>query len=224
MSKHINIALDGPAGAGKSFLCKEIANRYGLIHVDTGALYRAIGLFVCRKGIAKEDIEGIKNCLPEIELTLTFVDGVQCVVLCGENVNGFIRTPEISMYASAVSAIPEVRAFLLDAQRNIAKSENVIMDGRDIGTVILPDANVKIFLTASNEARARRRLAELVEKGIETSFEEVLADIIQRDKNDSTRAAAPLKAADDAILLDNSDLDRQGTIDAAIRIINERIN
>ncbi len=221
--KHINIALDGPAGAGKSYLCKEIAKHYGLIHVDTGALYRAIGLFVNRSQISKDDKEGIISCLDKIELTLSFVDSQQCVMLCGENVNSYIRTPEISMYASAVSAIPEVRAFLLDTQRKIAEKESVIMDGRDIGTVILPNADVKIFLTASNEARAMRRYTELCEKGIATTFEDVLSDIIQRDKQDSTRQSAPLRAADDAVILDNSGLDRQQTVEMAIKLIDENL-
>ena len=221
--KHINIALDGPAGAGKSYLCHALAEKYSLIHVDTGALYRSIGLYFARLGVDKADKEAIIKGLSDISLTLTFIDGNQAVLLNGENVNGYIRTPEISLYASAVSAIPEVRAFLLDTQRNIAKNENVIMDGRDIGTVILPDANVKIFLIASDEARARRRYLELVEKDPSITFEQVLSDIVQRDKNDRTRATAPAIPADDAVILDNSDLDRDGTIAAACAIIDKAL-
>ena len=221
--KHINIALDGPAGAGKSYLCREIANHYGLIHVDTGALYRAIGLFVLRRGIQKDDIEAVKALLPEIKLGLEFSTEGQFVTLDGENVNGFIRTPEVSMYASAVSAIPEVRAFLLDTQRNIAAEKSVIMDGRDIGSVILPNADVKIFLTASDEVRAKRRYDELIAKGIEVTYESVFEDMILRDRNDKTRKTAPALPAEDAIILDNSTLDREGTIAAAIKIINDKI-
>lgn len=221
--KHINIALDGPAGAGKSFLCKELAKKFSLIHVDTGALYRAIGLYFARLNIDKHDKDTIISHLPKINLALTFIDGSQCVILNGENVNQFIRTPEISLYASAVSAIPEVRTFLLDTQRNIAAKESVIMDGRDIGTVILPNADVKIFLIASDEARARRRYLELVEKDPTTKYETVLSEIVLRDKNDSTRKTAPAIPAKDAIILDNSDLNREETIQAAIKIIESKI-
>ncbi len=221
--KHINIALDGPAGAGKSYLCRELARKYSLIHVDTGALYRAIGLYFARLGIDKQDKETIISHLPSIRLSLTFIEGNQCVILNGENVNGYIRTPEISLYASAVSAIPEVRTFLLDTQRSIAAKESVIMDGRDIGTVILPNADVKIFLIASDEARARRRYLELVEKDPTTKFETVLSEIVLRDKNDSTRKTAPAVPAADAVILDNSDLDREGTIQAAVKIIESKL-
>ena len=221
--KHLNIALDGPAGAGKSYLCHEIAKRFGLIHVDTGALYRTIGLYCFRNGIAKDDTERIINELKNIKLGLEFGDDGQFVTLDGENVNGFIRTPEVSMYASAVSAIPEVRAFLLDTQRNIAAEKSVIMDGRDIGSVILPNANVKIFLTASDEVRARRRYDELTAKGQSVTYEDVYNDMIIRDRNDKTRKTAPALPAEDAIILDNSELDREGTIAAAIKIINDKI-
>ncbi|MBQ4602597.1 MAG: (d)CMP kinase, partial [Clostridia bacterium] len=183
----INIAIDGPSGAGKSTIAKAVAKAKGYIYVDTGALYRSIGLWVARKGIAKEDKENIISELGDITLELKYVDGTQRVYLNGEDVSDNIRTPEISMYASAVSAIPEVRAFLLDLQRDMAKKHDVIMDGRDIGTVILPDATVKIFMTASPEGRAKRRHKELLEKGIETTYEEVLSDMIERDRNDSTR-------------------------------------
>ncbi len=221
--KHLNIALDGPAGAGKSYLCHEIAKRFGLIHVDTGALYRTIGLYCFRNGIAKDDAEAIKNALPRIKLGLEFGEDGQFVTLDGENVNGFIRTPEVSMYASAVSAIPEVRAFLLDTQRNIAAEKSVIMDGRDIGSVILPNANVKIFLTASDEVRARRRYDELTAKGQSVTYEDVYNDMIVRDRNDKTRKTAPALPAEDAIILDNSGLNREETIAAAIKIITDKI-
>lgn len=221
--KHINIALDGPAGAGKSFLCREIAKHYGLIHVDTGALYRAIGLYVLRLGIDSLNTEGVVNALENLKLGLEFSSEGQFVTLDGENVNAFIRTTQISEYASNVSKIPEVRQFLLDTQRNIAKEKSVIMDGRDIGTVILPDANVKIFLTARDEVRAQRRYDELIAKGIETTYEKELNSIVTRDNNDRTRKTAPALPAHDAIILDNSDLDREGTLAAAIKIIDEKI-
>ena len=221
--KHINIALDGPAGAGKSYLCNELAKKFGLIHVDTGALYRTIGLYCYRNGIAKEDTPAVIAALDKIKLGLEFSEAGQYVTLDGENVNGFIRTPEVSMYASAVSAIPEVRAFLLDTQRNIAAEKSVIMDGRDIGTVILPNADVKIFLTASDEVRARRRYDELTAKGQSVTYESVYEDMIVRDRNDKTRKTAPAVPAKDAIILDNSALDREGTIAAAIKIINDKI-
>ncbi|MBE6543908.1 MAG: (d)CMP kinase [Ruminococcaceae bacterium] len=221
--KHLNIALDGPAGAGKSFLCREIAKHYGLIHVDTGALYRTIGLYVLRLGIDPKDTEKVISSLGSLKLGLEFSEEGQYVTLDGENVNGLIRTTQISEYASDVSKIPEVRAFLLDTQRNIAKEKSVIMDGRDIGTVILPDANVKIFLTARDEVRAQRRYDELIAKGIKTTYEQELNSIVSRDNNDRNRATAPAVPAEDAIILDNSDLDREGTLAAAIKIIDEKI-
>lgn len=221
--KHLNIALDGPAGAGKSFLCREIAKHYGLIHVDTGALYRTIGLYVLRLGIDPKDTEKVISSLESLRLGLEFSEEGQYVTLDGENVNGLIRTTQISEYASDVSKIPEVRTFLLDTQRNIAKEKSVIMDGRDIGTVILPDANVKIFLTARDEVRAQRRYDELIAKGIKTTYEQELSSIVSRDNNDRNRATAPAVPAEDAIILDNSDLDREGTLAAAIKIIDEKI-
>ena len=219
----MKIALDGPSGAGKSSLARAIAERKRIVYVDTGALYRSIGLYVRSQNIDPKDETAVTACLPSIELRMTHEGGEQHIYLCGENVGDKIRTPEMSMYASAVSAIPAVRTFLLDTQRNIAATTDVIMDGRDIGTVILPDADVKIFLTASPEARARRRAAELAAKGIETTYEEVLADMAERDKNDSTRKTAPAIPAEDAIFLDNSDLTVEETIEKAISIINEKI-
>ncbi|MBR6514796.1 MAG: (d)CMP kinase [Clostridia bacterium] len=219
----INIAIDGPSGAGKSTIAKAVAKKKGYIYVDTGALYRSIGLWVARKGIAKDDKGSVIAELGNITLELKYVEGTQRVYLNGEDVSDDIRTPEISMYASAVSAIPEVRAFLLDLQRDMAKKHNVIMDGRDIGTVILPDATVKFFMTASPEGRARRRHKELLEKGIDTSYEDVLADMIERDKNDSTRDIAPAIAAEDAIHFDNSAEGIEQSVSEMIEIIDKVI-
>lgn len=218
----LRIAIDGPSGAGKSYLADRIAERFGLIHLDTGALYRAVGLYVWRKGITTEDKEGIIASLPEINLTLGFGSHGQETILNGEIVNAHIRTPIISTYASVVSAIPEVRAFLLDTQRKIAESTPVVLDGRDIGTVILPNADVKIFLTASDRARATRRFEELREKGVDTTPAQVLADMKERDARDSGRAVAPTRPAEDAIILDNSELDRDQTVAAAVLIIEEK--
>ncbi len=220
----IAIAIDGPAGAGKSSLSKEVARELSFIYVDTGALYRTIGLATSRKGISMDDKDGIVSLLDEIEVKLAFNDeGTQIVLLNGEDVSGYIRTPQASMYASAVSAIPEVRAFLLDLQRNMAKNDNVIMDGRDIGTVVLPDAKIKIFLTASAEKRAMRRYKENIEKGIDVSYEDVLKDVNERDYNDSHRAIAPLKPAEDSITVDTSDYDFEGSKNLLLKVIRERI-
>ena len=218
----MKIALDGPSGAGKSTLARAIAKQLGIVYVDTGALYRSIGLFVRSRDVDPKDSTGVTACLPDISLEMRFEGGEQHIYLNGTDVGDRIRTPEISMYASAVSAIPAVRTFLLDTQRSIAEKTSVIMDGRDIGTVILPDAEVKIFLTASAEARARRRTVELEAKGIKTTYEEVLADMTERDHNDKTRATAPAIPAADAVLLDNSDLTLEGTVAAALAIIAEK--
>ena len=203
---HIQIALDGPSGAGKSSLAKAIANTLGIVYVDTGALYRTVGYYARSIGIPadKNEITRLVPRLGEISIEVRYVDGTQCVYLNGENMGDRIRSGEISMYASAVSAVPEVRAFLLDTQKDIAAKNSVIMDGRDIGTVILPDADVKIFMTASDEVRARRRVAELHEKGMAASYEEVLADLVKRDEQDRSRDVAPAIAAPDAIHFDNS--------------------
>ncbi len=220
----IAIAIDGPAGAGKSSLSKEVAKELSFIYVDTGALYRTIGLAASRKGLKKEDKEEIISMLNDIDVKLSFNDeGTQIVLLNGEDVSSFIRTPEASMFASAVSAIPEVRAFLLDLQRNMAKSDNVIMDGRDIGTVVLPDAKIKIFLTASPEKRAMRRHKENIEKGIDSTYEEVLKDVNQRDYQDSHREIAPLKPAEDSVLVDTSDYDFEGSKELLLKVIKERM-
>lgn len=220
--KYISVAIDGPSGAGKSTVARAAAAKLGYVYVDTGAMYRSIGLAVCRKGIAGEDTEGIKATLPGIDIRLTYQDGAQRVLLNGEDVSEVIRTPEISYYASKVSAVPEVRQFLLETQRNMAKNGNILMDGRDIGTVILPDAPVKIFLTASAQARAERRYKELVDKGQQVTMDGILHDINERDKQDMTRAVAPLKQADDAVLLDTSELTLDESIEAVLRIIREK--
>ena len=220
----IAIAIDGPAGAGKSTLSKAVAKELSFIYVDTGALYRTIGLAAARKGIDKNDKENIVKILDEIEVKLAFNDeGTQIVLLNGEDVSGYIRTPEASMYASSVSAIPEVRAFLLDLQRNMAKNDNVIMDGRDIGTVVLPDAKIKIFLTASPETRAMRRYKENLEKGIECNYDDVLKEVNERDYNDSHRDIAPLKPAEDSITVDTSDYDFEGSKNALLKVIKENM-
>ena len=219
---YISVAIDGPSGAGKSTVARAAAAKLGYVYVDTGAMYRAIGLAVCRRGISGDDIAGIVATLPTVELAIRYQDGEQHILLCDEDVSEAIRTPEIAKYASQVSAVPEVRAFLLETQRNMAINGNILMDGRDIGTVILPDAPVKIFLTASDEARAQRRYLELCEKGQQVTFDQVLHDIRQRDLQDSTRAVAPLRQADDAVLLDTSDISLEQSIEAVLRIIRER--
>lgn len=220
--EYISVAIDGPSGAGKSTVARAAAARMGYVYVDTGAMYRAVGLAVRRRGIAGEDTAGIVATLPEVDISLVYQDGVQHVLLNGEDVSEAIRTPEIAQYASKVSAVPEVRRFLLDVQRDMAKNSNILMDGRDIGTVILPDAPVKIFLTASAETRAERRYRELKEKGQQVTLEGVLADIQARDRQDTTRAVAPLRQADDAVLLDTSALDLEQSIAAVLRIIREK--
>ncbi len=219
----IKIAIDGPSGAGKSSLAKSIAKKLGIIYIDTGALYRTVGLAVCRRGISSDDVEGIIASLEAIKVELGFdSEGNQRVYLCGEDVSGLIRTPQIAQYASSVSAIPEVRAFLFGMQREIADKNSVIMDGRDIGTVILPDADVKIYLSASDRARAERRCKELLEKGEKCSVEEILASMKERDTRDSTRAVAPAVAAEDAIFLDNSALTLEESVQAVLEIIKSK--
>lgn len=221
----IAIAIDGPAGAGKSTISKAAAKRLGFIYIDTGALYRTVGLAATRAGVEPKEGREVEELLASITVELTFNEkGEQVVLLNKEDVSGLIRTPEASMMASAISAVPSVRAFLLDLQRDIAKSNNVIMDGRDIGTVILPDAEVKIFLTASPEARATRRYKELKEKGMDVNYEDILQDVITRDYNDSHREIAPLKQADDAVLADTTEIDLEGSIELIISIIKEKTN
>ncbi|WP_297129586.1 (d)CMP kinase [uncultured Eubacterium sp.] len=218
----INVAIDGPAGAGKSTIAKAAAKELGFIYVDTGALYRAVAYNAVKNGVI-DDKQGIISMLDDTKVELKYVDGVQSVYLNGEDVSDFIRTPEISMGASKVSAIPQVRAFLLNLQREIAKTNNVIMDGRDIATVVLPDAEVKIFLFASPECRAERRYKELVEKGENVSFDDVLKDVNQRDYQDSHREIAPLKPSEESIMADTSELTLQESIDLIVNTIKERI-
>ncbi len=219
-----NIAIDGPAGAGKSTVAKRLAKELGYIYVDTGAIYRTVGLYARREGVAPEDGEGIASLLPRIHIELCYgEDGVQRMLLNGEDVSGQIRTPEIATFASKVAAIPAVRAFLLDMQRELAGTQKVVMDGRDIGTVVLPDAGVKIFLTASPETRARRRYLELRETGSAESYEQVLAEVIRRDEQDTTRAVAPLKQAEDAVLADTSALSLEESVSLLLQIVREKL-
>lgn len=220
MSK--NIAIDGPSGAGKSTLARRLAAKLGFIYVDTGALYRAIALsMLCRNAETEEQIIG---SLPELDVTLQYIDGEQHVFANGEDVSGLIRTPEVTMKASSVSAIPEVRKYLFDLQQNLARENSVVMDGRDIGTVVLPNADVKIFLTASPEKRAMRRWLEMQEKNIVgQTYEEVLADVIRRDEQDMNREIAPLKQADDAILVDTSDLNLEESEKLLLKVCKENL-
>ena len=218
--KNINIAIDGPAGAGKSTIAKMVSARLGYIYVDTGALYRTIALYLTENDIAGEDIE---SALENADVSLRFIDGVQRVFLRDRDVSDFIRTPEISMAASRTSAIPAVRKYLFGTQQKIAAENNVIMDGRDIGTVVLPNADVKIFLTASAEERANRRYKELSEKPGCPTYQEILDDIIRRDYQDMHRETAPLKQAEDAVLLDTTTLDLEQSAQAIIDIINEKL-
>lgn len=219
----INIAIDGPAGAGKSSVARAVAKKLGFIYIDTGALYRSIGVAALRKGYKTDDAKKVISLLPGIELSICFVDGEQRVILNGEDVSRDIRLPEASMAASNVSAIPEVRSFLLDMQKKLARENNCLMDGRDIGTVILPDAELKIFLTASPEVRADRRYKELIEKGTPKDYDELLQEIIQRDYNDSHRAVAPLKPAEDAVTVDTSDMSFDEVTEKIISLAKEVI-
>lgn len=216
----INVAIDGPAGAGKSTIAKTAAKELGFIYVDTGALYRAVGVYSLRNGVDTTDGKAVAETLPHIRVELKFQDGVQHVYLNGEDVSEEIRTPKASMAASHVSAVPAVRQFLFDLQRDIAAKNNCIMDGRDIGTVVLPKAQVKIFLTASAEARAKRRFVELQAKGTKDTFEQVLADLKQRDYNDSHREVAPLKPAADSVLVDTTEL----TLEESVQAVLDRIH
>ena len=222
--KPISVAIDGPSGAGKSTIAKRLAATLGFVYVDTGALYRAVGYAAVQAGIDCHDADAVTALLPAISVELTHVDGVQRVLLNGEDVSDLIRTPEISMAASAVSAIPSVRAFLFETQQEMARRHDVIMDGRDIGTVVLPDAQVKIFLSASVEARAQRRHKELIEKGQTVTFEDVLEDMKQRDYNDSHRALAPLKPAPGAVMVDTTDLTLEESVAYMERCVRERLS
>ena len=219
----INVAVDGPAGAGKSTVSRAAAKAMGYIYVDTGALYRAVGVNALRNGIDTKDRQAVAESLSDISVNLVFENGEQKVLLNGEDVSAEIRTPDASMAASDVSAVPKVRDFLFDLQRNIASMNNCIMDGRDIGTVVLPNAKVKVFLTASPEERAMRRFRELSEKGSTVKYEEVLEDLIKRDYNDSHREVAPLKQADDAVLLDTTGMTLEQSVESLIKIIKEKV-
>ena len=218
-----SVAVDGPSGAGKSTLSKAAARELGIVYVDTGAIYRTIGYYIFREGIDPKDAGAVVAALPLIHVDMCYSeDGLQHMLLNGEDVTEQIRLPEISMYASAVSAIPPVRDYLLEMQRDMARRSSVIMDGRDIGTVVLPDAQVKIFLTADVEVRARRRTAELELRGTPKPFEQVLEEMKQRDWADSHRDAAPLQEAEDAIRVDTTDMDFQQSKEAILQVIRRR--
>ncbi len=223
MKKGIRIAIDGPSGSGKSTLAKRIARTRGLVYVDTGAMYRAVGLYVSRRGVSPEDRAGVAALLPEITIELVTGEDGQKVFLCGEDVTGLIRTEEISMCASNVSKLPEVRAFLTSLQKAMAEKGGIVMDGRDIGTVVIPDAEIKIFVRTSSEERARRRYEELIARGEDAVYEDVLRDIVRRDENDSRREIAPLRAAEDAVILDNSGYEPDDTFQEASAIIERRL-
>ena len=218
-----SVAIDGPSGAGKSTIAKAAAARFGFLYVDTGAIYRTVGLAARRAEADPHSAAAVQALLPGLDIRFDYgPDGTQRMYLNGEDVSVAIRTPEASMYASAVSAIPAVRAFLLDMQRDMARTHSVVMDGRDIGTVVLPDAGLKIFLTASLQARARRRLRELTAKGDPSTLEDVLTDMARRDEQDSSRAAAPLRAAEDAVTVDTSDLTLEESVERVCALIRER--
>ena len=223
MNSKKSVAIDGPSGAGKSTIARRVSEEFGFIYVDTGAIYRTVGLAAALRKLDPKDKAAVVAMLPEISIRLAYgEDGLQHMYLDGEDVTSRIRTPEISLYASGVSAHPEVRAYLMEMQRSLARENDVVMDGRDIGTVVLPDAGLKIFLTASPEARARRRCSELVAQGQDVKYEDVLRDLKLRDENDSTRAAAPLKAAEDALLLDTTEMDFEESCRAVAEMIRER--
>lgn len=223
--KNISIAIDGPAGAGKSTMAKRVAKDLGYVYVDTGAIYRTIGYYVNMCGIGPKDVDGVTRLIDDVNIEIAYgEDGQQKMLLNGKDVTGELRTPLMSDYASKISAMKVVRDFLLDVQRNMAKKHNVIMDGRDIGTVVLPQADVKIFLTASAEVRADRRLKELLERGDKTvTFESILQDMKERDHRDMNRPVAPLKQAEDAVLLDTSALSVEESVSAIKKIIEEKL-
>ena len=220
MERPFSVAIDGPSGAGKSTIARAAAQRFGFIYVDTGAMYRTVGLAAKRAGLDAHDAVGVEALLPRLELKLSYgADGAQRMYLNGEDVSAPIRTQEAAMYASGVSAMPPVRAFLLDTQRALAREQSVVMDGRDIGTVVLPGADLKIFLTASPEKRAERRWQELRARGSGESYEQVLAETLERDKQDSERAAAPLKVAEGAVVVDTSALTLEESIERVCTLI-----
>ena len=218
-----SIAIDGPAGAGKSTLARLASKRYGIIYVDTGALYRCVGLYIKRNGVGSRDEAGVVRLLPEIKIEMKHDEsGAQRMILNGLDVTDEIRLPEISGFASDVSAMPPVRSFLLDTQKEMAARYDVIMDGRDIGTVVMPDAGLKVFLTADLETRAKRRYLELSDKKIDTTFETVMNEMSVRDKNDSERAAAPLRPAEDSVLLDTTYMSLEESADTLCAMIDDR--
>ena len=224
MEHYYAVAIDGPSGEGKSTLARALAKELGFVYVDTGAIYRSVGYFARRRGVEPGDAAAVEALLPEIRLEMLYgEDGLQHMILNGQDVTEEIRLPEISMYASKVSAIPAVRAFLLEMQRGMARTHSVIMDGRDIGTVVLPEADVKLFLTASAEDRARRRFLELEERGTPEPYEKLLEEMRERDRNDASRAAAPLRAAEDAVVLDTTGNTFQQSFDLLLRTIKEKL-
>ena len=222
--KTVAIAIDGPAGAGKSTIARQLAVSLGYIYVDTGALYRTVALSILRNNIDSDNIAEVTAHIEGISVDIKYIDGEQRVLLNSEDVSAFIRTPEVSMMASKTSAILEVRSFLLGLQRKLAEQHNVVMDGRDIATVVLPDAEVKIFLTASPEIRARRRYDELIAKGEQVEFGDVLADLIKRDEQDMNRSVAPLKPSQEAVIVDTSGLDLQQSVEATQRVVKNKLN
>ncbi len=223
MNRIYSVAVDGPSGAGKSTLSKEVAKELGIVYVDTGAIYRTIGYYIFARGIDPKDETAVAAALPDIQVDMRYgADGLQRMYLGGEDVTTQIRLPEISMYASAVSAIPAVRAFLLEMQRDMARRSSVIMDGRDIGTVVLPEAQVKIFLCADVQVRAKRRTLELEQRGTPKPYEQVLEEMEQRDWADSHRAAAPLRPAEDAVIVDTTDMDFAQSKEAILQVIRRR--
>ncbi len=219
----INIAIDGPAGAGKSTIAKRVAKELSYIYVDTGAMYRAMALYLHRLGISAEDTEKISESCSGAEISIEYIDGEQVVLLGGENVNPLLRTREVSEMASKSSAVPQVRTRLVQLQQELGKKQNVVMDGRDIGTVVLPDAQVKIYLTASVDVRARRRWLELKEKGEDPVLEEIAREIEERDNRDMTREVSPLRIADDAVLVDSSAMTIEEVAEYILKIVHSRV-
>lgn len=217
------VAIDGPAGAGKSSVAKAAAKELGFVYVDTGAIYRTIALYVLRQGVAPQDAAGVEGLLPQIEIGMEYTGQGQKMILNGEDVTGLIRTPEVSMATSTCSAIPAVRAFLLQLQRDLAEKNNVLMDGRDIGTVVLPHAQLKVFLTASPQERARRRVLQLEESGRKADYEAILRDIQQRDYQDSHRETAPLRPAEDSVLVDTSGVTFEESVRRLVELVRERL-
>ena len=221
---HKSIAIDGPSGAGKSTLARQMAEKLGYLYVDTGAIYRTVGLYIRRKGADPGSAEEVTPLLDEIKISMTYgEDGLQHMLLNGEDVTVAIREHIISDYASRVSVLPQVRAFLLGMQRELARNHSVIMDGRDIGTMVLPDADLKIFLTAAPEARAERRFKELLSRGQEADYEKILCDVIERDERDVNRSVSPLRQAEDAVLLDTTQLDLGQSLQAMLNLAKERL-